>query len=94
MSYRLVGPDGLTYDSPSMGALGGNRRVRVYGRLDCSAAAAAAVRGPHYAEHRVFFASEEDARAAGYRPCGRCLRTEYATWKAAAASVGAAAAAR
>jgi hypothetical protein len=35
-----------------------------------------------YAKHRVFFADEEAAIAAGYRPCGRCMPEEYAVWKA------------
>lgn len=26
---------------------------------------------------RVFFANEKDALAAGYRPCGNCLREKY-----------------
>jgi methylphosphotriester-DNA--protein-cysteine methyltransferase len=30
---------------------------------------------------RVFFANEKDAIAAGYRPCGRCLRDKYNEWK-------------
>jgi methylphosphotriester-DNA--protein-cysteine methyltransferase len=33
--------------------------------------------------HRVFFADEATAIAAGYRPCGACMRREYAAWKAA-----------
>jgi methylphosphotriester-DNA--protein-cysteine methyltransferase len=31
--------------------------------------------------HRVFFADEATAIAAGYRPCGACLRERYAEWK-------------
>jgi methylphosphotriester-DNA--protein-cysteine methyltransferase len=34
-------------------------------------------------KHRVFFANEETAVAAGYRPCAVCLRERYAAWKAA-----------
>ena len=33
-------------------------------------------------KHRVFFQDELTARAAGYRPCGISMRTEYAKWKA------------
>jgi methylphosphotriester-DNA--protein-cysteine methyltransferase len=29
----------------------------------------------------VFFADERTAIAAGYRPCGACLRAEYREWK-------------
>ena len=35
-----------------------------------------------YVTHRVFFATEEDARTAGYRPCAVCLSDAYTTWKA------------
>ena len=78
--YRLVGPDGLTYDSPTRGTLGGHRKTRVYGRLDCPGALRALARGP-YAKHRVFFADEPSAIAAGYRPCWLCMRAEYIAWK-------------
>jgi methylphosphotriester-DNA--protein-cysteine methyltransferase len=29
----------------------------------------------------VFFADEETAIAAGFRPCGACLRDRYREWK-------------
>ncbi|UKJ09373.1 hypothetical protein L2B55_13150 [Solitalea lacus] len=32
-------------------------------------------------EYRVFFNSADEARKAGYRPCGNCLRKEYKLWK-------------
>jgi hypothetical protein len=84
-TYRLVGADGMTYESPTKGTLGGNRADRIYGRFDCSAAGAA-IRDGLYIEHRVFFADEPSARAAGYRPCGRCMRPEYDQWLADRAS--------
>jgi hypothetical protein len=34
-----------------------------------------------YAKHRVFFADETAAIAAGYRPCGICMRERYEHWK-------------
>jgi AraC family transcriptional regulator, regulatory protein of adaptative response / DNA-3-methyladenine glycosylase II len=37
--------------------------------------------------HRVFFADEATALAAGYRPCGHCLRDRYAAWKAGAMTI-------
>jgi Metal binding domain of Ada len=41
--------------------------------------------------NRVFFADEQTAVAAGYRPCAVCLPDAYAQWKAAGLSeVGAA----
>ena len=79
--YTLVGPDGRAYLSRSPGALGGHRRNRGYGRLDCPAALRWIAKG-HYVRHRVFFADEATALAAGYRPCAVCLPERYAAWKA------------
>ena len=71
-TYRLVGHDGVEALSTSPGTLGGNRRTRIYGRLDCPGALQWIAKG-HYVRHRVFFAEEETAIAAGYRPCASCL---------------------
>ena len=79
--YRLIGPDGIAYQSTSKGTLGGHRKSRIYGRLDCPGAARALARGGPYAKFRVFFADEVTAIAAGYRPCWLCLRAEYLAWK-------------
>jgi methylphosphotriester-DNA--protein-cysteine methyltransferase len=65
------------------GTLGGHRRSRIYGRLDCPGAERWIARG-HYVQHRVFFADEATAVAAGYRPCARCMPAEYAAWRASA----------
>lgn len=54
------------------GTLGGNQRLKIYGRLDCPSALRGIAPG-HYARQRVFFADEEAARAAGYRPCRVCM---------------------
>jgi hypothetical protein len=78
-SFRLTGPDGVEYASATPGTLGGNRALHLYGRLDCPSATAAVARG--YARRRVFFADEATAIAAGYRPCGRCMRSAYLEWK-------------
>jgi methylphosphotriester-DNA--protein-cysteine methyltransferase len=75
-----MGPDGKPYASDRPGTLGGHRRTRVYGRLDCRAALRAIARGG-YVTNRVFFLKEADAKAAGYRPCAVCMPTEYARWK-------------
>jgi methylphosphotriester-DNA--protein-cysteine methyltransferase len=80
--FTLVGADGKPYESAVPGALGGNRRGKLYGRLDCPSALRA-IRQGGYVQHRVFFADEAAAVAAGYRPCGTCLRAEYAVWKRA-----------
>ncbi|MDB5306885.1 MAG: hypothetical protein JWO38_1087 [Gemmataceae bacterium] len=78
--YRLLGRDGEFYECEQPGTLGGNSRECIYGRLDCPAALAALAGGNVYAQHRVFFADEAAAIAAGYRPCGRCLRARYTLW--------------
>lgn len=80
-TFTLIGPDGAPYTSDRTGTLGGHRRGRIYGRLDCPAALRAIARGGYVAQ-RVFFASEDHARAAGYRPCGACLPEAHARWKA------------
>lgn len=78
--YRLVGSDGREALSAVPGTLGGHRRTKVYGRLDCASALRWIAKG-HYVRHRVFFADEQTAVAAGYRPCARCLPDEYRRWK-------------
>lgn len=80
-TYRLMGPDGIVRESLVPGTFGGYRRKKIYGRLDCRSANAALVKGG-YAKHRVFFATEEDAIRAGYRPCGKCMKERYLGWKA------------
>jgi hypothetical protein len=79
--YRLIGADGREYRSTTPGTLGGHRRTRGYGRLDCPVALRWIARG-HYVKHRVFFADEATAIAAGYRPCAVCMPEAYAAWKA------------
>ena len=69
--YRLIGADGREYLSPTPGTLGGHRRTKGYGRLDCRVALRWIAKG-HYVKWRVFFADEATAIAAGYRPCGVC----------------------
>lgn len=81
MTYTLTGADGRPYPSSVPGTLGGHRKARLYGRLDCPSALRAIARGG-YVDHRVFFADEATAIAAGYRPCGVCLPDEYQAWKA------------
>ena len=78
--YELIGRDGRPYPSARTGTLGGHRRTRIYGRLDCRAALMAIARGG-YVKNRVFVANETDAVAAGYRPCAVCLPEAYRKWK-------------
>ncbi len=83
-TWTLVGPGGRPYASAVPGTLGGHRRGRIYGRLDCRSALRAIARGG-YAPQRVFFADEASAIAAGYRPCAVCMPQAYAAWRAARA---------
>lgn len=82
-TYRLVGADGSSYASDTPGTLGGHRKNRIYGRLDCKAARRALGTGRSYEQQRVFFADEATAIAAGYRPCAKCMPEQYAAWKKA-----------
>jgi methylphosphotriester-DNA--protein-cysteine methyltransferase len=80
MPYRLLDANGESTVSETAGLLGGNRRLKIYGRLDCPSARRALARG--YARRRVFFADEATAIAAGYRPCARCMPVDYRRWRA------------
>jgi Metal binding domain of Ada len=83
--YKLIGPDGRQVLSETPGTLGGHRRNKLYGRLDCPSALRWLAKG-HIVRHRVFFADEATAIAAGYRPCAVCLPDAYRAWKAAQTS--------
>jgi methylphosphotriester-DNA--protein-cysteine methyltransferase len=56
--------------------LGGNKKARIYGTLSCGAGKRL------HREDRVFFVDEAEALAAGYRPCGNCMRERYVAWLA------------
>jgi hypothetical protein len=79
-TYTILGADNIPYVSEAPGLLGGNRKSKIYGRFDCHAAIRA-IKVGGYEEYRVFFADEETAIAAGYRPCGACMREQYSIWK-------------
>jgi hypothetical protein len=79
-AYKLLGADGKFYQSLVKGALGGHRRDKIYGTLDCAGAKMWIAKG-HYVKQRVFFSDEETAIAAGFRPCARCLPERYKEWK-------------
>jgi hypothetical protein len=79
--YTLLGADGVPYQSPKKGSYGGHGRTKVYGTMDCPVALSLLRRG-FQPRHRVFFADEETAIAAGFRPCGACQREKYRAWKA------------
>jgi hypothetical protein len=79
--YKLLGADRRFYQSETPGTMGGYRPNKIYGRLDCPSARRYIAKG-EYVKHRVFFANEEIAIAAEYRPCAVCLPEKYALWKA------------
>jgi hypothetical protein len=79
-TYYLLGPDLKKHPSKTKGQLGGHYDDRIYGRLHCSTALRAIAKGG-YVANRVFFADEEAAIAAGFRPCGNCMRERYRQWK-------------
>ena len=82
-TYKLTDKNGEQFFSFEKGLLGGNSNMKIYGRMDCRSANAC-LRGRYreaYIRHRVFFQDEETAIAAGYRPCGVCMKEHYALWK-------------
>ncbi len=81
--FKLTDANGSIYLSDTPGEYGGNGKLKVYGRLDCGTALASMRRFPgEYQKHRVFFADEKTALAAGFRPCGNCLRVKYKEYMA------------
>jgi len=79
-TYTLIGADGAPYESKTKGMFGGNKHGKLYGRLDCRAALLAIAKGG-YVKNRVFFADEQTAINAGYRPCAVCMPAEHTAWK-------------
>ena len=78
--YKLINENGQEYLSETPGTLGGNKSLKIYGRLDCPSALRWIAKG-HYVKNRVFFKDEETAIKAGYRPCAVCMKKEYLKWK-------------
>ena len=56
--------------------MAGNARDKIFGRLNCRSG----LRMNRV--NRVFFANEPEAVSHGFRPCGHCMRSDYAAWKA------------
>jgi methylphosphotriester-DNA--protein-cysteine methyltransferase len=77
----LLGADQQIHMSGTPGSLGGNGQIKIYGRLNCTSAMRAVASGNTYQKHRVFFADEATAIAAGYRPCGKCMKEQYDAWR-------------
>ena len=79
-TYTLLGVDGKPYQSSTHGLLGGHKKLKIYGRLDCPSALRYIAKG-QYVKNRVFFKDEKTAIAAGFRPCAKCMPKEYKLWK-------------
>lgn len=81
--YKLTNVNGDIYLSDTPGEFGGNGKLKIYGRLDYGTVLASVRHFPgEYPKHRVFFADEKTALAAGFRPCGNCLRAKYKEYMA------------
>lgn len=78
--YHLRDEHNKEYISEIPGTLGGNKRLKIYGKLDCPSALQYIAQGK-YVKNRVFFRDEETAIKAGYRPCAKCMKKEYIEWK-------------
>ncbi|HET6544318.1 MAG TPA: Ada metal-binding domain-containing protein [Chryseolinea sp.] len=53
----------------------GNSKLKIFGLLSCRS-------GKRMKnKNRVFFKTETEAIAAGFRPCGHCMRDQYRRWK-------------
>lgn len=78
--YKLINAIGEQYLSDIPGMFGGNKKLKIYGRLDCPSANRWIKKGK-YINNRVFFIDEDMAIAAGYRPCAVCMPNEYKIWK-------------
>lgn len=77
--YTLLTPSGSIVGTVK-GTLGGHRKLKLYGRLDCRSALQAIAKGG-YINNRVFFQDESIAKACGFRPCAVCMPKEYQAWK-------------
>ena len=77
--YKLLDINGY-YFSKIPGTLGGNKKLKIYGKLDCPSALGW-IRKGKYVNNRVFFENEEKAKDVGYRPCGIFMKKEYKIWK-------------
>ena len=56
---------------------GGNGKLKIYGMLNCKSGQRMKK------ENRVFFFSEQEATAIGFRPCGHCMNKEYKKYRQA-----------
>lgn len=78
--YKLIDEFGQTYLSKIPGSIGGHKKLKIYGKMDCKSALSWIEKG-HYINNRVFFENEFIAIKNGYRPCAKCMKKEYNEWK-------------
>ena len=78
--YILTNEKNKQYLSSVPGTICGHKKLKIYGRLDCSSVKKYLAKG-QYAKNRVFFLDETTAIKAGYRPCSICMPEEYKKWK-------------
>ena len=78
--YFLTDEYGAQYLSTIPGEIGGHKKLKIYGKMDCPSAKRY-IADNKYVQHRIFFANENVAKTAGYRPCAKCMKKEYDEWK-------------
>lgn len=78
--YQLINKNNQSYQSNTKGTIGGHKKLKIYGRLDCPSVNRFIKKG-HYIKQRVFFENETIAIQAGYRPCAKCMTKKYKEWK-------------
>lgn len=78
--YKLLDENGNFILSKVPGTIGGHKKLKIYGKMDCPSALYYIKKG-EYVKNRVFFLDEETAIKNGYRPCAKCLKKEYLIWK-------------
>jgi len=79
-TYKLTNSKNEQLISKFPGTLGGHKKLKIYGKLDCPSALRH-IKNGHYTNYRVFFEDEQTASDAGYRSCGICMKKEYKNWK-------------
>ncbi|WP_019415804.1 Ada metal-binding domain-containing protein [Paenisporosarcina sp. TG20] len=79
-TYSLLDSNNNPFECLEKGLFGGNKKLKIYGKLNCKSALSYIEKG-HYITNRVFFKDETTAIDAGYRPCGKCMKEEYDVWK-------------
>ena len=77
--YKLMTSEGIVL-SEIPGTIGGHRKLKIYGKLDCYNALKWIEKG-YYIDNRLFFENIEIAESLGYRPCAKCMKKEYIKWK-------------